>query len=108
MFFFGCMSKSKTIIKENIEIEEDNEINENYSVITQNPNKKDKFVKNITGDIREEEIKSNLKEDDSIIKDIESMCIIIGHEIDKQNILIDNITNLLKVIILILKMLIII
>lgn len=94
--FFGCMKKN--IIKENIEIEEEIEIDENYSVRTQNPNKKDRFVKdrfvkNITCDMREEEINSNLKEADSIIKDIKTMSIIIGKEIDIQNKLIENISN---------------
>jgi hypothetical protein len=88
--FFGCMKKN--IIKENIEIDEEIEIDENYSVRKQGKND-ERFVKNITGDQREEEINSNLKEADSIIKDIKSMSIIIGKEIDTQNKLIENITN---------------
>lgn len=90
--FFGCMRKN--IIKHNIQLE-DTETETETEIKTEinDKNFSSRFVKNIIGDIREEEINLNLKEADSIIKDIKSQSIIIGKEIDKQNKLIENITN---------------
>jgi len=87
--FFPCLKKDNIINQKNSVI--DTNIDENYSIRSIRNN--DRFVKNITNDIREEQINSNLKEADSIINDIKKQAIIIGTEIDTQNKLIDEINN---------------
>lgn len=94
--FFSCMkfpkkknTKNEIDKKDIIELDINNEL----SLRNKNNNINNRIVKNITGDKREDEIDSNLKEASLIIKDIKNQAILIGDEIDEQNILIENINN---------------
>ncbi|XP_070698084.1 synaptosomal-associated protein 23-like isoform X2 [Pempheris klunzingeri] len=51
------------------------------------------YIKRVTNDAREDEMEENLEAVGSIIGNLKTMAMDMGHEIDKQNVHIDNITE---------------